>query len=177
MGAPLHMQQQQQQQQQQQIPIAQPIRVGAAAAALPFAFFPYMAAPPPFRFGAPPRGGLIIENNFAVSAPPPPLPLEPEEPPPLWIRVLVSPFALIYLAIKWILYFVFTFTFVWLPEFLCVTLPIAINDCCAPVCPAIERCMDSFCRGLHTAGIACCSVVRQVERAGGAAVGGTAVRR
>ena len=149
-------------------PIAAPFRGGhtttAAAVAVPLLLFPFFAPPPPLRFGS--RGvESQHQQNFMA---PPQLPLEPEEPPPLWLRVLVAPFAFLYLLVKWILYFVFTFIFVWLPEFLCVTLPIAIGNCCEPICPAIDRCLSNCCRGMHMAGIACCSVVRQVERAGGA---------
>jgi hypothetical protein len=141
-------------------PLSAPIRVVNAAPLL----FPYFAPPPPFRFGS--RNNVELQQQNYMT--PPQAPLETEEPPPLWLRVLVAPFAFVYLLIKWFLYFTFTFIFVWLPEFLCVTLPIAIGRCCEPICPAIERCANNCCRGMHMAGVACCAVVRQVERAGGA---------
>ena len=149
-------------------PISAPFRVGntAATAATPILLFPFFAPPPPFRFGS--RNVELQQQQQQNYMTPPQAPLDTEEPPPLWLRVLVAPFAFIYLLIKWILYFTLTFIFVWLPEFLCVTLPIAIGRCCEPICPAIERCVNNCCRGMHLAGIACCSVVRQVERAGGA---------
>jgi hypothetical protein len=138
------------------VPVAAPI---AAAAAVPFFSLPFLSAPPPIRFGA---------YNYGPnqSAYPPLQPPEPvDEPPlPLWLKILVTPFALIYLAIKWLLYFIIVF----IPEFIIVWIPMGIARGCAPIWPAIEGCVNECCRGMHMACLACCSVARQVERASGA---------
>lgn len=138
------------------VPVAAPI---VAASAVPFFFLPFLSAPPPIRFGAYNYGAN--QSAYPPLQPPP----EPEEPPlPLWLKILVTPFALIYLAIKWLLYFILVF----IPEFIIVWIPMGIARGCAPIWPAIEGCVNECCRGMHMACLACCSVARQVERASGA---------
>ncbi len=79
--------------------------------------------------------------------------------------MLVSPFALIYLAIKWTLYLLF----VELPRgvgWLCTALCIALE----PLGPGCVWAVEACCRCLYDAFRACVSVVHSVQDAGRSAV-------
>lgn len=126
------------------LPIAVAVGAGAAAQYRPTVFAPLPFLPAPPRFYGPP---VVYE--------------QPEgPPPPLWLRVLVSPFAFLWLIIKWGAYALC----VWLPQ----SIGWALSNCCEAIGPACSHCIDSTCMCCYDAGRACCSVVRSVEHSAGA---------
>jgi hypothetical protein len=103
-------------------------------------------------------GGGPVTVIHIPAAPPAryvtPVPAVEEDPPPLCLRIIVAPFAFLWVALVWLC--------CRLPELVCT----GIARCCDALGPCLADSCNACGHALHQLGRACCSVVRSIESAG-----------